>query len=145
MAGDVADQHSFERADRDLPGAAHARAETQENRRVANVAHCKPDHGDVFHDPAVYRLQREPAAALEDAVGDGNVPESAIRLRTALDAAGALPAVVLPGIRKAFEAAVEQRSELIAAGNVAIGDRNVLGHARKSERKRALRADRVVP
>src|SRR6185437_11624922 len=103
MAGDIADEHPVERADRDLPGAAHARAETQENRRVTNVAHGKSDHGDVFHDPAIYRLQREPAAALEDAVADGNVPESTIRLRTALDAAGALPAMVLRGIRKALE------------------------------------------
>src|SRR5215475_4482490 len=108
MTGDVADQYPFERPDREPGGAAHARAQAQENRRIADVAHGDPDHRDVFHDPAIHRLQRQAAAALEDAVSDGNVFESTVRFRAALDAAGALPVTVLPDIRKRFEAAVEQ-------------------------------------
>src|SRR5262249_61722580 len=104
MTGDVADQHPFKRTDRDLRGATHARAQAQENRRVADVAHGHADHRNVFHDSAIHRLQREAAAALEDAVSDGNVPESAIRLRAELDAAGALPVTVLRDLGRGFEA-----------------------------------------
>src|SRR6266496_3452654 len=133
MAGDVADQHPFEPADRNLPGAAHARAKAQENRRVADVAHGEPRHRNVLHGSTVDGLQRKAAAALEDAVGDCNVPEAAVRFRAALDAAGALPATVLLGIGKAFEAAVKQRANLVTAGDVAIGDRDVLSRTGKSE------------
>src|SRR6266481_7706083 len=99
MTGDVADQHPFKRTDRELLRPTHACAQAQEDRRVTDVAHGNPDHRDVFHDAAIHSLQREAAAALEDAVSDGNVPESAIRLRAELDAAGAPPVTVLRGFR----------------------------------------------
>src|SRR5262249_24603170 len=135
MTGDVADQHPFERSDRALRGAAHARAQAQENRCVTYVAHSNPNHRDVFHDAAIHGLQRESAAALEDAVSDGNVPESTVRLRAELDAAGALPVTVFRNIRRGFEAAVEERPDLVAAGDVAIGDCDILGRACISEGK----------
>src|SRR5262249_53332062 len=104
-----------------------------------------PDHRDVFDYPAIHGRQHETAATLEDAVADGDIPESPVRLRAELDAAGAVPVTGLPEIHKGLEAAVEQRAELIAASDVAIGDHDVLGRARISEGKRALGADRIVP
>src|SRR5262249_17706194 len=80
IAGDIADQYSLEPADRDPAGSTHARAQAQENRCVANVSHGNSDHCDVFHDAAIDGLQREASAALEDAVGDGDVAEPTIRL-----------------------------------------------------------------
>src|SRR5579872_3372794 len=133
MTGDIADQHPPERTDGAVRGATHARAEAQENRRVADVAHGNPDDCDVFDDSAIYSLQREAAAALEDAIRDGDVSESTVRLRAALDTAGVLPAIALADVRKGFEAAVEQRPDLVAAGDIAIGDCHILGRARISE------------
>src|SRR5262249_49651291 len=107
--------------------------------------HGDPHDRDVLHASAIHGLEREAAAALEDAVGHRNVLEAAVRFRAALDAAGALPATVLRSIGKRFEAAVEQRADLIAAGDQAIGDGDILGCTRMAEGKRALQADRVVP
>ena len=52
-------------------------AETEEERR-ADVAHGDAGEGDVFHERAVNRFEREAAAAFKDAVGDGDVLESAV-------------------------------------------------------------------
>src|SRR5215471_17228241 len=145
MTGDVADQYPFERTDRELRGSAHARAQAQENRRVTDVAHGNPDHRDVFHDSTIHGFKREAAAALEDAVSDGNVLESTVRFGAALDAAGALPVMVLRDVRRGFEAAVKQRPDLVGTGDVTIGDCDILGRACISEGKRAFQADRVVP
>src|SRR5262245_50358142 len=145
VAGDVADQHALERANRNARGATQARSEPQEQRRVADVAHRDPCHGDVLHGAAIDRLEREAAAAFKDAVCNGNVPEAAVRFGAALDATGARPPVILGSLRKALEAAVDERADLVAARDVAIGDRDVLGRARIAESKRTLRADRIVP
>src|SRR5215471_2438203 len=99
MTRDVADQHPFERPDRLRRGAAHARPQAQENRRVTDIAHGNPDHRNVFYYSAINGLQRKAAAAFEDTVGDGNVPESTIRLGAELDPAGALPVAVLRDVR----------------------------------------------
>src|SRR5438132_727547 len=68
IAGDVADEDPLQPADWDLLGAAHARAETEEHRRVADVAHAEAGDGDVLEDTAIHRLQREAAAPLENAI-----------------------------------------------------------------------------
>src|SRR5207237_3565696 len=130
----------------DLLGAAHARAETEEQRRVADVAHAEAGDGDVLEDTAIHRLQREAAAPLENAIADSDVAKAAIRLGAAFDSAGALPAMRLPPIvGKTLEAAVEQRSQLVVAGDVAICDDDVLGYARMAERERAFWNDGIVP
>jgi len=102
-------------------------------------------HGDILHDPAIHRLEREAAAAFENAICNGDVPESGVRFGAALDATGGLPTVTLEGLRKALEATVDERADLVAASDVAIGNRDVLGRARVAESKRTLRADRIVP
>jgi hypothetical protein len=80
-------------ADRDLGGSAHPRPETEEQRRVADVAQGKTGDADILQDAAIDGLERKTAAALENAVADRDVAEPAIRLGAAFDPAGALPAM----------------------------------------------------
>ena len=93
--------------------------------QVDDVAHGDVGDGDVFEQCAVDRLEREALAAFEDAVGDGDVAEAAVGLGAALDAAGAADLVVgRPG--ELLAGAVEDGAELGRAGDVAVGDGDVL-------------------
>ena len=116
---------------------AQARAEAQEDGAVVDIAHGEVGHRDVFQQGAVDGFERQASAALEDAVGDGDIDKSAVGLGATLDAAGAA-APPLVG-------AVEHRAQLPAAGDVAVGDGDVLGGLGKSERVAGFRADAVVP
>src|SRR5215813_15130428 len=53
--------------------------------------------------------------------------------------------MLLPGSRKALEAPIEKRAHLVAAGDVAIRNGDVLSRARVSQSEGALRTNRVVP
>ena len=110
-------------------GAAEAAAEAHEDGAGDDVAHGEVGDGDVFEEGAVYGFEREALAAFEDAVGDGDVDESAVGFGAALDAAGAADLLVVGGAVEFFEGAVEDRSEVIAAGDEAVGDGDVLGGA----------------
>ncbi len=123
-------------------GAAQTGAEAEEERCCADVAHGDVGDGDVFAEGAVLALEGEAVAAVEDAVGDGNVFEAAIGLGAAFDAAGA-GNVGVGG--EEFEGAVEEGAELVGAGDVAVGDGDVFGGAGVAESEAALGADGVVP
>ena len=65
-------------------------------------------------------LKREALAALEDAVGDGEVDKSAIGLRAQLDASGTADL----GLR--FQRSIQHAAQLPAAGHIAVGDIDVV-------------------
>ena len=149
VTGDVGEKDAAQRADdgalvaRAL-GPAQARAEAKEDRAADNVAHGDVGDGDVFQQRAVDRFESESLAALEDAVGDGDVLESAVGLGAALDAPGASDLAV--GLhRELLPCAVENRAELIAAADEAVGDVHVLAGAVVAEGEAGLGNDGVVP
>src|SRR5262245_9063019 len=100
VAADTADQHALERTDPNAHGAAQARSEPQEQRRVSDVAHGNPCHGDVLQDATIDRRERDAAAALEHAISNSDAPKPAVRFRAALDATGALPTMFLESVQK---------------------------------------------
>ena len=73
----------------------------------------------------------KPVAAFEDAVGDGDVLEAAVGFGAALDAAGAADALGVGG--ELLAGAVEHGAQLVGAGDVAVGDGEVLGGAGVAE------------
>ena len=121
---------------------AHAAAQAEEDRRVGAVAHGDAGKGDVFQQCAVDAFQREASAAIEDAVGDGDVLEAAIRFGAALDAAGGL--VTFVSVGPALPGAVQHRADLVCAGDIAVGDGDILRGARIAQREGTLGADAVV-
>ena len=160
---DVADGDAADDADGRLAvAAAAAVAETQEDRRVRNVAQREIRDGDILEYAAVDGLEREAAAVFEHAVGNRDVPEAAEGFGAELDASGRTAAMgERAGLRAEGEAAgralgsrfreidaalagaVEQRADVVAA-HEAVGDRNVFRGARIAERRAALEADAVV-
>ncbi len=122
-------------------GTAEACAKPQEERR-ADVAHGDVREGDVFNDGAIDRFERKAAAALKDAVGDGDVLEAAVGFGAELDAAGARVAV---GQLHALPRAVEHGAEFVAAGDVAVGDGEIFSRTRIAEGVGAFGADAVIP
>ena len=139
---DVADDDAPHPARGRVAGRAPAVADPQEERRRGHVAHREVRDGHVLDVASVHRLQGEAARAVEDAVGDGDVPEAAARLGAELDAAGRAVAVGRPLLRPA-EGAREERAEVVAA-DLAVRDRHVLGGPRHAEGVRALQDDRIV-
>ena len=140
--GDVADRHAAQLADRRAGGTAHAAGEAQEDRRVGDLAHRDVRDRHVLEQPAVHRLEREAARAVEHDVRDRDVPEPAVRLGAELDASRRAVAVGRRG-RRAPVRAVEHRAHVEAAHD-AVRDRDVLRGARLAEREGALEHDRVV-
>src|SRR6185312_7930587 len=69
---------------------AKTRAETEEDGRLVDIALGNVGDGDVFTESAVFRLEREAVAAIEDAVGDGDVLEAAVGFSAAFNTAGAV-------------------------------------------------------
>src|SRR5664279_2781840 len=115
VAVEVCDEYAAQRADLGgLGRPAQPRAEPQEDGATGDVAHGDVADGNIFQQCTIDRLQRDALRALEDAVGDGDVDESAVRLGAALDApaSGRLPLI----------AAIEKGAKLPAAGDVAVGD-----------------------
>ncbi len=86
----ITNQNSAKRANGDARGPAHARTQAHEDRCGHNVAHRDVGDHDVFQQRAVDGLKREAKAAVEDAIGNGDVTEAAIRFRAELDAAVAI-------------------------------------------------------
>src|SRR5208282_2178621 len=139
-ADQIADQHAAQRTDRHASGTAHAAAEAQEDGCRGNVAHGDVGDGDVFQQRAVDGFESESLTGFEDAVGNCDVLEGAVRFGAELDAAGAGVAGI-----EASECAVEQRARFVDAGHVAVGDGDVFRGAGVTEGKGTLGADGVVP
>ena len=89
---------------------------------------------DVFQHRAVHGLEREPLASVEDAIGNGDVLESAVRFGAELDAPGAGNAEIR---RETLEGAIQQRAFLEVAADKAVGDGDHLGGARKAQSQRS--------
>ena len=144
VADQIVDDDALERADlRGFLGAAQARSQTQEERGADDVAHGDVGDGDVFAECAVFAFEREAHAAVEDAVGDGDVLEAAVGFGAALDAAVAGETRDIG--REFLVGAVEHGAEFVGAGDVAVGDGQVLGGAGVAEGVAGLGADGVVP
>src|SRR5205807_2530665 len=81
-------------------------------------------------------------ASLAHAVGDGDVPEAAVRFGAALDATGDM---ILVGsqLLRASEGAVEKSAEIVA-GDLAVCDRHVFRRARGAERVGAFETNAIV-
>src|SRR5208283_557473 len=85
---------------------AHASAQAEEDRRTDDVPHRDVRDGDVFEQRAIHGFQGQPLTPLEDAVGYGDVAETAVGLGTELDSSG----MGNMGVRvKTLVSAVEQR------------------------------------
>ena len=99
------------------------RAKAQENRRAADVAHGDVVKRHVFKQCSVNAFQSDAVTTLEDAIVDGDVFESAVGFRPKLNASGVRHANVrtVP-----FECSIEERSDFVAAGDVAVGNGYVL-------------------
>ena len=123
-------------------GSAKAGAEAKEERR-ADVAHGDVGEGDVFDNGAVDGFEREAPAAFKDAVGDGDVLETAVGFGA--DLMRPVPHWRPSGMSHRLARAVEHRAKFVDAADVAVGDGEVLCGARVAESKGALRADAVVP
>ncbi len=104
---DIADEHASQRAHLGAFGTAHAGAQPQKDRRAGDVAHGYVADGNVLEQRAVHGLKRQPLAAVEYAIGNGDVLESAVRFGAEFDAAGARHAEVGG---EALDCRVEQRS-----------------------------------
>lgn len=91
------------------------RAKAQENRRAADVAHGDVVKRHVFKQCSVNAFQSDAVTTLEDAIVDGDVFESAVGFRPKLNASGhANVRTVL------FKGSVEESSDFVAAGDVAV-------------------------
>src|SRR6185369_13319062 len=87
VADEVVDDDALECANfRGLLRTAQAGAETKEERRGDDIAHGDVGDGDVLAERAVFAFESEALAAIEDAVGDGDVLEAAIGFGSTLDA-----------------------------------------------------------
>jgi len=79
VALEVADEDALEGSDLGgFFGTAKTAAETQEERATDEIAHGGVGDGDVFKQSAIHALERVAVAALEDAVGDGDVDEATV-------------------------------------------------------------------
>ena len=109
-------------------GAAEARPEAEEEGAGDDVAHGDVGDGNVFDERAVDGLKREAVATFKDTVGDGDVDEATVGFCSALDAAGATDlAEVGLGAVELLEGSVEHGAQAIGAGDVTVGDTDVLG------------------
>ena len=68
VAGHIADQHAFQPAHSSPLRTAHASAQPQKQRRIADVAHGDADECNVLGNSAIDGFKREAATALEDTV-----------------------------------------------------------------------------
>src|SRR5262249_28968825 len=98
-----------------------------EDRAVGDIAHGDVADADVFQQCAVHGLERQPPAGIEDAVGDGDVFESAVGFGAKLDPTGAGASLA------DFVSAVEESSHLPAA-HLAVGDGDVFAWSRPPQR-----------
>lgn len=117
VAHDVAQDDAMQRANLDSLRAAHARAKAQENRRAADVAHGDVVKRHVFKQCSVNAFQSDAVATLEDAIVDGDVFEPAVGFCPKLNASGARHANVRTLL---FKGSVEESSDFVAAGDVAV-------------------------
>src|ERR1019366_6864161 len=141
-AHQVADDHPLQGSHRRVIGTAHAVAQPQEDRRTDDIAHRNVGDGDVFEDGPVHRLQRQPLAAFEDAIGNRDVAEPAVGFGAELDAAGVGNADLWPEL---LVSAVQHRPFFPAAADVAVGDGDVLGLLGAAQCVIGLQTNAVVP
>ena len=124
VAHHVAQNDAMQRANGNSLRAAHARAKAQENRRDADVAHGDAVKRHVFEQCAIHAFRSDAVTILEDAIVDGDVFESAVGFRPTLNASGARHANVRTVLSKC---SIEERSDFVAAGHVAVGNGYIFG------------------
>src|SRR6266567_966787 len=104
-ADNVADHDAPQHSNGYATRTAHAAAQAEENGGRNDVAHCYVRDGDVFEQPSIHGFQRQAITALEDAIGNRDVLEAAVRRGAEFDAA--VPVDLGTGGVEALEAAVE--------------------------------------
>jgi len=140
---DMADAHALHHTHGRTLGAAQTCTQAQEDRRIDNIAHRDIADHDILQMTAIDRLQGQATATLEDAVRDGDVLESATRLRAELDATrhkavvGSLRLVALPG-------AIQDAATVVTA-HQAIRDGHILRILEVAQAIRSLQHDGIVP
>src|SRR5690348_133262 len=117
VARDVADDHPFERADRNTRRSAHPAAEAQEQRAIIGASHRDAGDRDVLAESTVDAFESNATALIEDAVGDGDVLETTVRLGATFDAAGA---TLGSRGRPRSPRAIEDRAHLVVSRHVAV-------------------------
>ena len=122
--------------------ATEARAEAKEERRADEIALGDVGDGDVFDERTVLGFDGQPHATFEDAVGDGDITEAAVGFGAELDAAIADRSGCVGS--EFLEGAIEDRAELVVAGDLAVGDGDVVGGAVVAEGEAGLEADGIV-
>src|ERR1700730_17616430 len=141
-ADDIADQNPPQLSHRSSFGSPHPAAQTEKEGNVDDVPHGDIGDGDVFEQRAIPRLQRDSPAILNHAVGYGDVTEATVAFRTEFDP----PVAGNLGIRgEAFVSGIEHGAFFIAAGDVAVGDGNVVGGSGKSQAVGIFQANAVIP
>jgi len=121
---------------------AQAAAETNEKGDIYEITHGDIGDSDVFKEAAIHRFEGDAVTGFNHAIGDGDVAKAAVGFGAEFDAAGAGGLVSGPD---EFESGVEERALLVAAGDVAIGDRDLIGGAGIAEAERTFEADAVIP
>src|SRR5579864_9513681 len=137
----VTDLHAPQLTDRNVRRSAHPAAEPYEEWYVHRFAHSNVANGNIFEQPTVYRLQCNSAAKLDDTIRNCDVAKPSIRFRPKLDSSIARS---LSG-GDTLEGRIQQRTLLIAAGDIAVRDGHVVGGARKAEPERAFETNPIVP
>src|SRR5579884_1116321 len=139
VSNQIADADAPQPSDGSTCRPAHAAAQTHENGQVGNAAHRDVADGNIFQQRAIHGLQRQSAAVLKNAVRDGNVPEPAVRFRTALDAAGGeTPFAFRPWL----ERAVKHGAELKTTGHVTVDDGQIFRRTRITQRELTVMLER---
>ena len=117
IAHDVVQHDAMQSANRYALRAAHACAKSQENRRAADVAHGDVVKRHVFKQCAIHAFQSYAVTALKDAIADRDVFESAVGFCPKLNAPRARHANVRTVL---FKCSIEESSDLVAAGDIAV-------------------------
>lgn len=139
----IADQHAAERSDLGaLLRAAQAGSEAQKDGAGREIAHGDVGDGDVLEESAVNGFKSDAVAALEDAVGDGAVDETAVGFSAELDTSGAGHMLFRAEFLKG---AVKKRAEMVLAGHEAVRNGQVARRSRVAEAIAGFGTDSVVP
>ena len=125
-----------------LFGAAQSGTETHEEWRRGEIAHGGVGDGEIFKQCAVYRFERVSQTTFEDAVGNRDVDEAAVRFRAALDPASTGNVKVWCEF---LESAVQHGAKFVIASHPAICDGEVSRRACIAQGKARFRADAIVP
>jgi len=141
-AGNVGDEYATKYARWDASRSTHSRAQAEKEGGVNYSAHGQICNRDVFDLRAIDALERKPPASIEDAVGDGDVLESAIGLGAALNSPDRL---ALLRVGRQLVCSAQHAAVFICAGNIAIRDSDIFCSSCMAQRKGTLRTDAVIP